>query len=221
MNLSTKKSSLYKSSIQRDMSYDNIKSLTVDEPIKSKSEQNPSQRSSLKSLLTKKFHPSTATTTIVDETTTTTTQPTKLEIKQKKRRTSFRHFSQFLKRSHSTNTDLSTIVTNNTSNNKDIPQNKLTADLIYQRLHSKQFDDNDSSFLTRSNTSIMCNGSGTALVPISEEENPIPIKQQNRLKSTNIDDEDYYYDNTTRSDSGALTHQQTQRIAPSLSKIKA
>ena len=49
----------------------------------------------------------------------TTTQPTKLEIKQKKRRTSFRNFSQFLKRSHSTNTDLSTIATNNTSNNKD------------------------------------------------------------------------------------------------------
>ena len=66
----------------------------------------------------------------------------------------------------------------------------------------------------------MCNGSGTALVPISEEENPIPIKQQTRLKPTNIDDEDYYYDNTIRSDSGALTHQQTQRIAPSLSKIK-
>ena len=66
----------------------------------------------------------------------------------------------------------------------------------------------------------MCNGSGTALVPISEEENPLPIKQQTRLKTTNIDDEDYYYDNTARSDSGALTHQQTQRIAPSLSKKK-
>ena len=66
----------------------------------------------------------------------------------------------------------------------------------------------------------MCTTSGTALVPISEEENPIPVKQSNRLKATNIDDEDYYYyDNTTRSDSGALTHQQTQRIAPSLSKI--
>jgi hypothetical protein len=216
MNLSTKKSSFYKSSIQRDMSYDNIKSLTVDEPIKSKLEQNPTQRSSIKSLLTKKFHPLT-TTTITDE---TTTQPTKIEIKHKKRRSSFRNFSQFLKRSHSTNTDLSTIATNNTSNNKNPQQNKLTADLIYQRLHSKQYDDNDLSFITRSNTSIMCNGSGTALVPISEEENPLPIKQQTRLQTTNIDDEDYYYDNTTRSDSGALTHQQTQRIAPSLSKIK-
>jgi hypothetical protein len=222
MNLSTKKSSFYKSSIQRDMSYDNIKSLTFDEPIKTKSEQNPSHRSSIKSLFTKKFHPLTTTTNNNnDETTTKTIQPTKLELKQKKRRSSFRNFSQFLKRSHSTNTDLSTIASTNTSNTKDIQQNKLTADLIYQRLHSKQFDDNDSSFLTRSNTSIMCNGSGTALVPISEEENPIPIKQQNRLKPTNIDDEDYYYDNTIRSDSGALTHQQTQRIAPSLSNLKA
>jgi len=222
MNLSTKKSSFYKSSIQRDMSYDNIKSLTFDEPIKPKSEQNPPHRSSIKSLFTKKSHPLTTTTNNNNETTTTTTQPTKLELKQKKRRSSFRNFSQFLKRSHSTNTDLSTIASTNTSNNKDIQQNKLTADLIYQRLHSKQYDDNDSSFLTRSNTSIMCNGSGTALVPISEEENTIPIKQQNRLKPTNIDDEDYYYyDNTTRSDSGAITYQQTQRIAPSLSNLKA
>jgi hypothetical protein len=220
MHVPSKKSSFYKSSIQRDMSYDNIKGLTFDEPIKSKSEQNPSHRSSIKSLLMKKFHPISTTTNDP-----TTTPPTKLEIKQKKRRTSFRNFSQFLKRSHSTNTDLSTIATNNTSNNKDYQQpqhqqqeNKLTADLIYQRLHSKRIEDNDSSFITRSNTSIMCNGSGTALVPISEEENPIPIKQQNRLKTTNIDDEDYYYDNTTRSDSGALTNQQTQRIAPSLSK---
>jgi hypothetical protein len=210
MNYSTQKPSLYKSSIQRDMSYDNIKSLTLDDTVKTKSEQTPSHRSSIKSLLTKTFHPLTSPN-ISD-------QPTKSEIKQKKRRSSFRNFSQFLKRSHSTNTDLSIIATNPPSNTNDQQQTKLTADLIYQRLHSKQIDDHDSSFLTRSNTSVMCNGSGTALVPISEEENPIPIKQQNRLKTTNIDDEDYYYDNTTRSDSGVLTHQQTQRIAPSLSK---
>jgi hypothetical protein len=199
------------------MSYDNIKSLTFDEPIKSKSEQNPSHRSSIKSLITRKFHPLTTSTSNTND---ATSQPIKSEIKQKKRRSSFRNFSQFLKRSHSTNTDLSTIAIHNTSNNKDIQSNKLTADLIYQRLHTKPYDDTDSSFLTRSNTSIMCNGGGTALVPISEEENPLPIKQQTRLKTTNIDDDDYYYDNTTRSDSGALTHQQTQRIAPSLSKKK-
>jgi len=210
MNYSTQKPSLYKSSIQRDMSYDNIKSLTLDDTVKTKSEQIPSHRSSIKSYLTKTFHPLTSPN-ISD-------QPTKSEIKPKKRRSSFRNFSQFLKRSHSTNTDLSIIATNPPSNTNDQQQNKLTADLIYQRLHSKQIDDHDSSFITRSNTSVMCNGSGTALVPISEEENPIPIKQQHRLKTTNIDDEDYYYDNTTRSDSGVLTLQQTQRIAPSLSK---
>ncbi|CAF2758487.1 unnamed protein product [Rotaria sp. Silwood2] len=219
MNSSTKKS-LYKSSIQRDISYDNIKSLTIiDETIKSQSEQNSSHYSSIKNLFIKKFHPLTTTTTTTATTSnneTTTTQPAKLNVKQKKRRTSFRHFSQFLKRSHSTNTDLSTLAANNTSNSND-QQNKLTADIIYQRLHTKKIDENESSFITRSNTSIMCNGSGTALVPISEEENPLPTKQQNRLKATNIDDEDYYYDNTTRSDSAALTHQQTQRIAPSLS----
>lgn len=221
MDTPTKKSSFYKSSIQRDMSYDNIKSLTFDEPIKSKSDHVPSQRSSLKSLLTKKLHSSTSFHHHPNESATTTTninEQTKTETKQKKRRTSFRHFSQFLKRSHSTNTDLSTIASNHTSNRPDNQQNKLPADLIYQRLQAKQFEETESAFLTRSNTSIMCNGSGTALVPISEEENPVPIKPVNRLKATNIDDEDYYYDNATRPDSGGLTHQQTQRIAPSLSK---
>lgn len=217
----TKKSSFYKSSIQRDMSYDNIKSLTFDEPMKPKSDHASSQRSSIKSLITKKFQSSTSSNHNNHENATTTssstTQINKTENKQKKRRTSFRQFSQFLKRSHSTNTDLSTIASNSTSIRPDNQQNKLPADLIYQRVQAKQFDDNDSTFLTRSNTSIMCNGSGTALVPISEEENPIPIKPINRLKTTNIDDEDYYYDNTARPDSGALTHQQTQRIAPSLS----
>ncbi|CAF3468617.1 unnamed protein product [Rotaria socialis] len=213
-NTPTKKSSFYKSSIQRDMSYDNIKSLTIDEPIKPKSDEHPSQYTQIKNLLTKKFHPSTTT---INE---TATQPEKINIKQKKRRTSFRHFSQFLKRSHSTNTDLSTIATNNTTNSNVQQQQqpaKLPADFIYQRLHTKLIDENDSSFITRSNTSIMCNSSGSALVPISEEENPLPMKTQIRSKPTNIDDEDYYYDNTVRPDSGALTHQQTQRIAPSLS----
>ncbi|CAF4632851.1 unnamed protein product, partial [Rotaria magnacalcarata] len=99
----------------------------------------------------------------------------------KKRRTSFRHFSQFLKRSHSTNTDLSTIATNSNVQQQQQQQQqqqpaKLPADFIYQRLHTKLVDENDSSFITRSNTSIMCNSSGSALVPISEEENPLPMK---------------------------------------------
>lgn len=201
------------------MSYDNIKSLTFDEPMKPKSEQNSSHRSSIKSLLTKKFNPlSSSTSAHVNDETADQSSHTKSDVKQKKRRSSFRNFSQFLKRSHSTNTDLSMIASNPISTNVDTQSNKITADLIYQRLHSKQFDDIDSSFLTRSNTSILCNGSGSALVPISEEENPIPIKQQTKYKPTNIDDEDYYYDNTVRPESGALTHQQTQRIAPSLSK---
>lgn len=217
MNLPTKKSSFYKSAIQRDMSYDNIKSLTFDEPIKSKPDQAPSQRSSIKSLITKKFHSSSSSNHENATINSNTTPMNKTESKQKKRRTSFRQFSQFLKRSHSTNTDLSTIASNNTSIRPDNQQNKIPADLIYQRLQAKKFEENESTFLTRSNTSIMCNGSGTALVPISEEENPIPIKPVNRLTTTNIDDEDYYYDNAVRPDSGALTHQQTQRIAPSLS----
>lgn len=219
INTSAKKSSFYKSSIQRDMSYDNIKSLTFDEPIKSKSEQNSSHRSSIKSLLTKKLNSLSSSTSvnINDESVNQSNNNHKSDVKHKKRRSSFRNFSQFLKRSHSTNTDLSTIASNPTSTNVDTQQSKITADLIYQRLHSKQFDDAESSFLTRSNTSILCNGSGSALVPISEEENPIPVKQQTKYKPTNIDDEDYYYDNTARLDSGALTHQQTQRIAPSLS----
>ena len=217
IHVSSKKSGFYKSSIQRDMSYDNIKSLTFDDTPKSKAEQNGSQRSSIKSLLAKTFHPSSSSSTTATNT-TAAIDPAKSDTKQKKRRTSFRNFSHFLKRSHSTNTDLSTIATHTTSSYHDQQQPKLTADLIYQRLHAKTYDEADSSFLTRSNTSIMCNSSGTALVPISEEENPIQIKPSHRLKPTHIDDEDYYYDNTTRADNGVLTYQQTQRIAPSLSK---
>ena len=198
------------------MSYDNIKSLTVDEPIKSKSESNGSSRSSIKSLLSKKFHPHSSNLASNE---TASNESSKSETKQKKRRTSFRHFSNFLKRSHSTNTDLSTIASSHTSKNVDQKPSQLTADLIYQRLHGQCYDEKDSSFITRSNTSIMCNTSGTILVPISEEENPIPTKPSIRLKSTNPDDADYYYDNATRSESAPFTQQQTQRIAPSLSII--
>ena len=199
------------------MSYDNIKSLTMDEPPKPKSESNGSTRSSIKSMLSKKFHPHSSTNSSPSHE-PATTDPPKPELKPKKRRTSFRHFSQFLKRSHSTNTDLSKIVSSSTSTNADPqPKNPLTADLIYQRLHAKPYDEPDSSFITRSNTSIMCNSGGSSLVPISEEENPVPVRQSDRLRPNHIDEEDYYYDNNTRSDSGALTQQQTQRIAPSLS----
>ena len=69
-------------------------------------------------------------------------QPKKIDIKPKKRRTSFRNFSQFLKRSHSTNTDLSIFATNHTSNNnhqQQQQQNKLTADLIYQTFTFKTY----------------------------------------------------------------------------------
>ena len=198
------------------MSYDNIKSLTLDEPTKTKSESNGSSRSSIKSLLSKTFQSHSTSNE------TANADPNRNETKPKKRRPSFRHFSQFLKRSHSTNTDLSTIASNHptsTSHNQQ-SNSQLTADLIYQRLHGKLYDEADSSFLTRSNTSIMCNSSGTALVPISEEENPVPLKASTRLKSNHVEEEDYYYDNTNRSDSaGALTHQQTQRIAPSLSRM--
>jgi hypothetical protein len=197
------------------MSYDNIKGLTFDEPIKGKSDSNGSSRSSIKSLLSKKFHP--ASTTANTTTESAKADQTKVEMKPKKRRTSFRHFSQFLKRSHSTNTNLSTIATSLTSTDQHQSTNPITADLIYQRLHQKSYDEPDSSFITRSNTSIMCTSSGTALVPISEEENPVPIKQVHRHKANHGDEDDYYYDNTTRSDSAALTHQQAQRIAPSLS----
>lgn len=199
------------------MSYDNIKSLTTDEPLKNKSDSNGTSRSSIKSLLSRTFHTHSSNSTSNEN---QSNDPNKSEFKPKKRRTSFRQFSQFLKRSHSTNTDLSTIATSHTSKNVNQRSNQATADLIYQRLHAKLHDDTDSSFITRSNTSIMCNTSGTALVPISEEENPIPSKTTSQLKSNNIDEGDFYYDNATRSESSGLTYQQTQRIAPSLSKKK-
>jgi hypothetical protein len=174
MNINNKKSS-----ISRDISFDNIKDTFNDgennKTIKTNGQQ---QRSSIKSLLTKKFQPLTTSTSI------------NITTKQKKPRNSFRHFSQFLKRSHSTNTDLSTIAT---TNNQSI-------DLVYQSLQIKSSNEFDS---------IHTNTNNTALVSISEEENPLPIKQQNKSKIIDNDS------NPNQSD-----QQHVPKIAPNLSKNK-
>jgi hypothetical protein len=151
-----------KSSIPRDISFDNINELSLDNNNNNNSNNitNGHKRSSIKSLIIKKFQPLTVSTSV------------NITTKQKKPRTSFR---QFLKRSHSTNTDLS-IATH------QIPVTQ-----------SLEID-------PRLNTS-------TALVPISEEENPTLInqqQQQNKLKATDMDDSN--------------PNQYVPKITPSLSK---
>jgi len=175
-----------KSTIPRDISFDNLPDTFHDEENHKTVKINGQQRSSIKTLFTKKFQPLTTSTSI------------NITTKQKKPRTSFKHFSQFLKRSHSTNTDLSTIAT---TNNQSI-------DLVYQSLQIKSSNELDSNHTLRSNT----NSNNTALVPISEEENPLPIKQQNKSK---IIDDNVGDSNPNQSD-----QQHIPKIAPSLSKNK-
>lgn len=141
---------------------------------------NGHQRSSIKSMLTKKFQPLSSSASI------------NITTKQKKPRNSFRHFSQFLKRSQSTNTDLSSI-------NNEQP---IVPDLVCKSLQISSSNEYDSTHPT-ARSSINTNNN-TTLVPISEEDNPLPIKQQNKSKTNNdnIDDQQHV----------------PPKIAPSLSK---
>ena len=82
-------------------------------------------------------------------------------------------------------------------------------------MQTKSFDESDSIYSTSLNASAICNANNTTLVPISEEENSMPLKEQIKLKIT--------YDNVNRmnsnqSDSGRITHQNIPKIVPSLSK---
>lgn len=87
------------SQIMRDTSFDNLKVIyAADEENdqRKKSSTNEHQRHSIKKMFTKKFQPLTTSASI------------NITSKPKKSKNSFRHFSHFLKRSHSTNSDLST-----------------------------------------------------------------------------------------------------------------
>lgn len=152
------------------------------------SKTNGQQRSSIKSLLTKKFQPLSSSASI------------NITTKQKKPRNSFRNFSQFLKRSHSSHNELST-----TNDQPTI----VVPDLVYQSFPITSSDEYDSIYpTTRSNTSLSnsTTNNNTTLVPISEEDNPLPIKQQNKSKinNENIDDQQQQH--------------VPPKIAPSLSK---
>lgn len=149
---------------------------------------NGHHRSSIKSLLTKKFHPASGSTSV------------NITPKQKKSRTSFRPFSQFLKRSHSTNTDLA------------LPTSHPTVELIDQRIPSKSSQEPEVANVTRPTTNTLSTSVNTGLVPISEEDHPIQSKLQ--IKTNDIDEA-----NLNRSDSGISTSQQTTKITNSFSKF--
>ncbi|CAF4061577.1 unnamed protein product, partial [Rotaria magnacalcarata] len=213
-NLSTNESTTKKSKMSftnkkssniRDINFNHIKESSLDDDNNDNSTENndntikthEKQRSSFKSLLTKKFQPLTVSSSV------------NITAKQKKPRNSFRQFSQFLKRSHSTNTDLSVIAK---SNNQ---QSSHNVNLVYQHVQPEFFDDFNSTYLTRSNTTVICNANNTTLVPISEEENCLPIKQQqNRLKSSN---DHVDQTNPNQMDNGMTTHQSITKTISSLS----
>ncbi|CAF0824742.1 unnamed protein product [Rotaria sp. Silwood1] len=196
----TKKSKMHvtnkKSSNKRDINFNDINDVSLDSNNNTTIKTNEKQRSSIKSLLTKKFQPLTVSSSV------------NITDKPKKPRNSFRHFPHFLKRSHSTNTDLSTIAKTNHQ------QNSLNIDMVYPHLQTQISANADSAYTTCLSTSLISNPNGTTLVPISEEENYFPIQQQNRLKSPydNID-----HMSSNQSDSGTLTRQYVQKTLSNLS----
>ncbi|CAF3527658.1 unnamed protein product [Rotaria socialis] len=201
-----------KSSNIRDINFNHIKESSLDDDDDNNNNNNNNtenndntikthekQRSSFKSLLTKKFQPLTVSSSV------------NITAKQKKTRNSFRQFSQFLKRSHSTNTDLSVIAK---SNNQ---QSSHNVNLVHQHVQPEFSDEFYSTHLTRSNTTVICNANSATLVPISEEENCLPIKQQqqqNRLKSSN---DHVDQTNPNQMNNGMTTHQPITKTISSLS----
>ncbi|CAF3523228.1 unnamed protein product [Rotaria sordida] len=195
----TKKSKMNKankkSSNIRDINFKHINDVPLDNNCDTTIKTNEKQRSSIKSLLTKKFQPLAVSSSI------------NINAKPKKPRNSFRQFSHFLKRSHSTNTDLSTIAKPNNQ------YNSFNGDFIHSHLQTKIANPSDATYTTNISASLTCNTNNTTLVPICEEENSLPIQQQNRLKLTS-DNSDQISSN--QSDTGTLTHEFIQKPVSSL-----
>ena len=146
-----------KSSVPRDVSFDNLKDiLHEDSNEQNRVSTNEQTRPSIKSLFTKKFPPLKSSTSI------------NITSKPKKSRTSFRQFSQLLKRSHSAHSDLSSA---NPSSN-EIPNNPT--------LRIPNSNDPPRPLSTTNSC---------GLGPISEEENPPMNKPRNltdEIEQTNV-----------------------------------
>lgn len=142
-------SNVKKSSIPRDTSFDNLKDILSDDPNEqTRISTNGQTRSSIKSLFTKKFSPLKSSTSI------------NITSKPKKSRTSFRHFSQLLKRSQSAHSDLASA---NSSSN-EIPTESTNPSV---RIVSNSNEFNSNHPPRPVSTTNSC-----GLGPISEEENP-------------------------------------------------
>lgn len=171
-----------------DTSYDNLNEISLNTKTTADEravKTNSHQRSSIKSLLTKKFHPGSVSNSV------------NIAAKPKKSRTAFRPFSQFLKRSHSTNSDLA------------VSSRQPTVELIEQRVQLKTAHEIEPT------TGAVTSPANTSLGPISEEEQLGAPRQHERVRTT-LDETDPYTLN--QSDSGISTYQKTSKPNNSLSK---
>ena len=173
-------------STTHEMDDSDVQNLSLDHDNDKSMKNNKRQSSSIKSLLTRKYL-SVSLSTSANVTT-----------KQKKPRNSFRYFPHFLKRSHSTSTDVSIIPT---TNNR---QDQFVADSAHQNVQTRTSGEFDSMHKITSNTSGTCNTNSAVLVAISEEGNSVPMNQENRLDTINnhVD-----HVNLNQSDSGTSIHQ--------------
>ena len=90
-----------KSQIQRDLTFNDLHEITLDNHEETHQPSPTQSRSSLKAFLPKRFQSVNVSSSI--------DSISQNEIKQKKRRPSFRQFSQILKRSHSAHSDLAAV----------------------------------------------------------------------------------------------------------------
>ena len=140
-----------KPSMPRDLTFDSIDHLRVDDHNEKSIKLNGHSRSSIKSLITKRFRPL-ASAPAIDAVTSSSARD---GTKPKKQRKSV---LLFLKRSHSTNTDLSTVGITNAR-----PE---TVDVISKH----------NPLLKPS--AVSQPASGASLRPISEEDGAVPVHQR-------------------------------------------
>lgn len=144
-----------KSSVSRDVSFGNLKDVLDDETTEQKrSSTHEHSRPSIKSLFTKKFPPLKSTTSI------------NITTKPKKSRTSFRHFSQLLKRSHSAHNDLSSTA--------NYSSHEIPIEPIYPTLQVQNIHEFNSNYPPRPLNTTTSSGLG----PISEEDNLQPMRSK-------------------------------------------
>jgi hypothetical protein len=150
------------SPISQDHAFDRIDELALESSPSNVRQVSGPARSSIKSLISKKFHSTTGSTPMDTSTNTISQTLSQNEVKQKKRRTSFRQFSQFLKRSHSAHSNLSNVDTVRQRSQVTSNEHSPTVNVLDDETHRPE--------ILHSNSNGPLPNVNSILKPISEED---------------------------------------------------